>query len=85
MNELIFTYLILCTVYSMLELFLWMYKLSEYYVFKLKFKELFKVYDLGVILFPPTIISIVFINILIFIVEFIPKLNTNFLNKKLFK
>jgi hypothetical protein len=60
-------------------------KLSEYYVFKLKFKELFKVYDLGVILFPPAIISIVSINILVFIIEFIVKFKVSFLNKNLFK
>jgi hypothetical protein len=85
MDTLIFIYLILCFTYSVLEFFLWMDKLCEYNVFKFDFKYLFKVYDLGVILFPPAILSIILINILIFIIELISKLNMSFLNKNLFK
>jgi hypothetical protein len=85
MNTLIFIYITLCIIYSVLELFLWIDKLSEYYVFKFDFRHLFKVYDLGVILFPPAILSIIFINVFVFVIECTNKLNASFLNKNLFK
>jgi hypothetical protein len=84
-------YLTLCLIYTIIELILWMPKFMDYRLDKSKFKDLFQVYDLGMILFPVTLLTIVALSLLIFIISIIDNIAENkdkyscLLTKKIFK
>ena len=84
-------YLIFCLIYTIIELILWIPKFIDYRIHKLEFKYLFQIYDLGMIIFPITLATIIALSILILVISTMDEISENkdkyssFLTKKLFK